>query len=337
MTDLGDRLRASTKRAIEALVLVAEEPLNSHLLAQLLEVSPSVVDELCRELAAGYENEGRGFQLVQVAGGWRYQSHPDQAPYVERLVLEGQSGKLSAAALETLAIVAYKQPLSRAQVASIRGVSVDGVMRTLQQRGYIDEVGKDPGPGQAILFGTTRLFLEKLGMNSLDELPPLREFVPGADVVEQLERGLRPDREPLRPEDAMERRDPEDDDLTGSTVPDDLSTLALLDPTSTDADRDPADTWSADHDADVTVSDARPADPVADVGVVGDHQIANGPVDGVAADAGQAGGGVAGIEDGEGDEDDPDVEGFEPGESDDLDEVDFDDVDAGEDDDDHGT
>ena len=226
MTDLGDRLRASTKRAIEALVLVAEEPLTSHLLAQLLEVSPTVVDELCRELADGYDEQARGFQLVRVAGGWRYQTHPDQAPYVERLVLEGQSGKLSAAALETLAIVAYKQPLSRAQVASIRGVSVDGVMRTLQQRGYIDEIGKDPGPGQAVLFGTTRQFLEKLGLNSLEELPPLRGFVPSADVVEQLEQGLRPDREPLRPEDAMAREDPvDDDDLTGDSVPDDLSGL----------------------------------------------------------------------------------------------------------------
>jgi segregation and condensation protein B len=223
MTDIGDRLRASTKRAIEALVLVAEEPLNSHLLAQLLEVAPAVVDELCQELADGYETEGRGFQLVRVAGGWRYQSHPDQAPYVERLVLEGQSAKLSAAALETLAIVAYKQPLSRAQVASIRGVSVDGVMRTLQQRGYIDEIGKDPGPGQAILFGTTRLFLEKLGLDSLDDLPPLRDFVPNADVVEQLERGLRPDRGELRPEDVMLGAEEDEDDES-----DDDSVEALL-------------------------------------------------------------------------------------------------------------
>lgn len=183
--------------------MVAEAPLPSQLLAQLLEVSPLVVDELCHELAKEYEAGGRGFQLVQVAGGWRYQSHPDQAPYVERLVLEGQSGKLSAAALETLAIVAYKQPISRAQVASIRGVSVDGVMRTLTQRGYIEEVGKDPGPGQAVLFGTTTSFLEKLGLNDLTELPPLGDFVPDAEVVEQLERGLRPDRQPLRPEDAL--------------------------------------------------------------------------------------------------------------------------------------
>lgn len=201
--DPGDRFRDAAKRAIEAMVMVAEEPMAPHLLAQLLEISPVVVDALCRELADAYEAEERGFQLVRVAGGWRYQSHPDQAPYVERLVLEGQTAKLSAAALETLAIVAYKQPISRAQVAAIRGVSVDGVMRTLQQRGFIIEVGRDPGPGQAVMFGTSATFLQKLGLNSLSELPPLGDFVPTAHVVEQLERGLRPDRQPLRPEDAF--------------------------------------------------------------------------------------------------------------------------------------
>src|SRR5690606_15652828 len=139
------------------------------------------------------EADGRGFALVQVAGGWRFQSHGDLSAYVERFVLEGQSARLSGAALETLAIVAYKQPISRAQVAAIRGVNVDGVMRTLQQRGFIAETGKDPGPGQAVLFGTTAMFLERLGLNSLDELPPLSEFVPGADVVEHLEAGLRPE------------------------------------------------------------------------------------------------------------------------------------------------
>jgi segregation and condensation protein B len=210
-------LRVATKQAIEALVLVAEEPLPSNLLGQLLEMRPALVDELCEELATGYEAEGRGFQLVRVGGGWRYQSHPDQAPYVERFVLEGQTSRLSAAALETLAIVAYKQPISRAQVASIRGVSVDGVMRTLQQRGYIAEIGKDPGPGQAVLFGTTSMFVEKLGINSLGELPPLGDFVPNADVVEQLERGLRPDREALRPEDFFgDDAVPSDDDEVDS-------------------------------------------------------------------------------------------------------------------------
>lgn len=188
-----DRVRAEARRAIEAIVLVTEQPIDVNLLAQLLELRPAIVEELCRELAAEYAEQGRGFELARVAGGWRFQTHPDLAPYVERFVLEGQTSKLSAAALETLAIVAYKQPISRAQVASIRGVSVDGVMRTLQQRGYIAEVGRDPGPGQAAMFGTTRLFLEKVGVDSLADLPALGDFVPDADVVEQLERGLRPD------------------------------------------------------------------------------------------------------------------------------------------------
>ena len=130
--------------------------------------------------------------LVRVAGGWRLQTAPDLSAYVERFVLEGQSARLSAAALETLAIVAYKQPLSRAQVSAIRGVNVDGVMRTLQQRGYIVEVARDPGPGQAILYGTTSTFLEKLGLDSLDDLPPLGAFVPGPEVAEALEASLRP-------------------------------------------------------------------------------------------------------------------------------------------------
>ena len=154
----------------------AEEPIDTGLLGQLLELRPALVEELCHELAAEYEEQGRGFQLVRVAGGWRFQTHPEQAPYIERFVLEGQHAKLSAAALETLAIVAYKQPISRAQVASIRGVNVDGVMRTLQHRGYIAEVC-DTGPGQPVLFGTTA-FLEQLGLDNLDGLPPIGDFVP---------------------------------------------------------------------------------------------------------------------------------------------------------------
>ena len=186
-------MASEAARAVEAILMVADRPVEPHLLAQLLEVSPDRVDELCAELVAGYEAEERGFTLVKVAGGYRFQSHPDLAAYVERFVLEGQSSRLSAAALETLAIVAYKQPISRAQVSAIRGVDVDGVMRTLQQRGYIDETARDAGPGQAILFGTTELFLEKLGLDSLDDLPTLGDFVPDAKVVEALEAGLRPD------------------------------------------------------------------------------------------------------------------------------------------------
>jgi segregation and condensation protein B len=177
-------------RAAEAILLVAEEPVEPRMLAQLLEVSPARVEELCAELAASYQAEDRGFVLVRVAGGYRYQTAPDLAPYVERFVLDGQPTRLSPAALETLAVVAYRQPVSRPQVASIRGVNADAVMRTLAHRGYIEEVGRDPGPGQAVLFGTTSLFLEKLGLDSLAGLPPLSEFVPGPEVVDAFERSL---------------------------------------------------------------------------------------------------------------------------------------------------
>jgi segregation and condensation protein B len=188
---------AEVRQALEALLLVAEDPIPAQLLAQLLEVAVDRVEALCAELAAEYEAEGRGFVVSRAAGGYRLASAPAVSAYVERFVLEGQSARLSAAALETLAIVAYKQPISRGQVAAIRGVNVDGVLRTLQARGHIAEVGRDPGPGQAVLFGTTPAFLEALGLDTLEELPPLGEFVPAPEVVEALESGLRaPDVEP---------------------------------------------------------------------------------------------------------------------------------------------
>lgn len=186
-------MSAEIRRALEAIIMVADTPVPAEMLAQLIGIGAEAVEGHLHELAAGYESDGRGFQLVRVAGGWRYQSHPDQAPYIERFVLEGQSAKLSAAALETLAIVAYKQPISRAQIASIRGVNVDSVVRTLEQRGYIGEVARDPGPGQAVMFGTTPEFLMKMGLDSLSQLPSIADFVPGADVVEALEIGLRID------------------------------------------------------------------------------------------------------------------------------------------------
>jgi segregation and condensation protein B len=181
-------------KAIEAIVMVADQPVDPHLLAQLLEVPPARIEDLCRELAAAYRDDDRGFELVRVAGGYRFQSHPEMAPYVERFVLEGQSCRMSAAALETLAIVAYKQPVSRAQVAAIRGVNADGVIRTLQARGFITEVGRDPGPGQAVLYGTTTLLLERLGLDAISQLPPLAQFVPGPEIMDALERSLRADR-----------------------------------------------------------------------------------------------------------------------------------------------
>jgi len=178
-------------RAIEAVVLASSEPVEPQLLAQLTERPVDEIETVCAEMIERSEAEARGYVMARVAGGYRFQTHPDMAEYVERFVLEGQHARLSPAALETLAIVAYKQPISRAQASAIRGVNVDAVMKTLHQRGLIDEVGTDPGPGNAILYGTTREFLERLGIDSLGDLPPLSEFVPDAEVVETLERTLR--------------------------------------------------------------------------------------------------------------------------------------------------
>jgi segregation and condensation protein B len=176
--------------AIEAVLMAATEPVPPAELAQLLEIATTRVEELCRDLADEYARDGRGFVLARVAGGYRYQTHPDQAPYVERFVLEGQSARLSGPALETLAIVAYKQPISRAQLSAIRGVNVEATLRTLVQRGYIEETGHEPTLGSPALFGTTTTFLDKLGIDSLADLPPLADFMPEAHVVEALERGL---------------------------------------------------------------------------------------------------------------------------------------------------
>ena len=191
--DDGERATqvAEHQRAIEAIVLVAHDPVPHELLAQLIEQPTVLVEQWCDELAQRYRDARSGFELVRVAGGVRYQTASDLTPFVERFLLHDQRARLSGAALETLAIIAYKQPISRAQVAAIRGVDPDGVLRTLQARGYVDEIGRDDGPGQAILFGTTVAFLEKLGLETIDDLPPIAEFIPGADVIEALENGLR--------------------------------------------------------------------------------------------------------------------------------------------------
>jgi segregation and condensation protein B len=191
MSDEETEISADIVRALEGILLVAMEPVDPTLLAQLLELPLDVVEGLCERLSLAYADAGHGFQLVKVAGGYRFQSHPDVSAYVERFVLDSQQARISSAALETLAIIAYKQPLSRQQVASIRGVDPDAVMRTLQARGYITEVSRDDGPGQAVLFGTTAMFLERLGLDSLASLPPIADFVPPAEVVEALEQGLR--------------------------------------------------------------------------------------------------------------------------------------------------
>jgi segregation and condensation protein B len=187
----GTAVDVEARAAIEAVVLAATEPVPPAVLAQLVELPTARVEELCDELAAEYAREGRGFQLARVAGGYRFQTHPDAHPYVERFVLEGQIARLSGPALETLAIVAYKQPIARAQISAIRGVNVDATLKTLVARGYIEESGHEHSPGNPTLFSTTRTFLERLGLDSLEQLPSLADFVPEAGLVEALERGLR--------------------------------------------------------------------------------------------------------------------------------------------------
>lgn len=207
-----------TVRAIEAIILVAQEPVPTDLIAQLVEIPSAKVDEVCGGLQNAYEDAGHGFQIAKVAGGWRFQTHPDVAPYVERFILDGQRARLSGAALETLAIIAYKQPISRLQIASIRGVDPDAVLRTLNGRGYIAPVARDNGPGQAVMWGTTELFLEKLGINSIADLPPIASFVPDASLVEALEKTLRIEADPLGDVDAG---DAAADGATVEVVPED--------------------------------------------------------------------------------------------------------------------
>jgi segregation and condensation protein B len=177
-------------RAIEAVLFVAVEPVLPSLLAELLEEPVERVEEVLTRLSESYLNEGRGFILTRIAGGARLQTHPDLSPYVERFANRDVSHRLSTAALETLAIVAYRQPVSRGQISSLRGVNVDGVTRLLEQRGYIEVVGRADGPGQPALYGTTDLFLERLGLDSLQQLPPVEDFLPGPEVAGEFESDL---------------------------------------------------------------------------------------------------------------------------------------------------
>lgn len=181
------------RRAIEAVVLVAVEPVPASLLAELFEERVERIESTCEALAAAYREERRGFVLNRVAGGFRYQTHPDAFVYVERFANRDVSHRLSTAALETLAIVAYRQPVSRTQIAALRGVNVDGVVRLLEQRGYIQAVGRAEGPGQPVLYGTTPLFLERLGLDRIEQLPPVEDFFPSVEEARRLEDELRPE------------------------------------------------------------------------------------------------------------------------------------------------
>jgi segregation and condensation protein B len=177
-------------RAIEAVLFVAVEPVLPGLLAELFEEPVERVEETLVALSEGYVSQGRGFVLARIAGGARLQTDPAMSPYVERFANRDVSHRLSTAALETLAIVAYRQPVSRGQISSLRGVNVDGVTRLLEQRGYIEVVGRADGPGQPALYGTTDLFLERLGLDSLTQLPPVEDFLPGPEVAGEFETEL---------------------------------------------------------------------------------------------------------------------------------------------------
>lgn len=181
----------ANRRAIEAILMVASEPVPASVLAELLEISSETVELLCDRMAQDYESEARGFFIQRIAGGYRFQSHPDMAETVQSFARETPTPKLSAAALETLAIVAYRQPVTRLQISEIRGVSGDGVLRMLLQRGYVEAVGRAPGPGQALLYGTTKHFLERMGLGSLDELHPAATLVPSTEVLAAMEEELR--------------------------------------------------------------------------------------------------------------------------------------------------
>ncbi|HEY1134720.1 MAG TPA: SMC-Scp complex subunit ScpB [Nocardioides sp.] len=177
---------AQLRPGLEAILMVADQPLPAVVLASAVGRGVAEVEAALRALEAEYAADGRGFELRNVAGGWRYYTREEHAAVVERFVLEGQSSRLTQAALETLAIVAYQQPVSRARVSAVRGVNVDGVMRTLLARGLVAEVGQDPVSG-AHLYRTTSYFLERIGITSLEELPELAPYLPALDDMDDLE------------------------------------------------------------------------------------------------------------------------------------------------------
>ena len=183
---------AGVKAALEAVLMVVDEPVSEEQLAAVTAVPVATIRELLHELAReydGYTREGgtvpvRGFELRQLAGGWRVYSRAAYAEIVSQFVVDGQTARLTQAALETLAVIAYRQPVSRARVSAIRGVNVDSVVRTLAQRGLIEEVGTDPVSG-AFLYRTTAYFLERLGVGSVDELPQIAPHLPGLENLEE--------------------------------------------------------------------------------------------------------------------------------------------------------
>jgi len=202
------------KPALEAVLMVVDEPATEEHLSKILERPKRQITRALRELAGEYAAQGRGFELRHVANGWRFYTRAAYAPAVERFVLDGQQARLTQAALETLAVVAYRQPVSRSRVSAVRGVNCDGVMRTLLQRGLVAEAGTEPETG-AILYVTTNYFLERMGLRGLDELPELAPFLPEAEAIEAETQEAVPSFDP----DA-----PDADDGSGTNMPNTTTT-----------------------------------------------------------------------------------------------------------------
>jgi segregation and condensation protein B len=180
------RAEQSLAQQLEAMLTVALEPISAAELADILDVTTDEVQTILSELRDEYVSDRRGFVFVELASGWSMQTNPEVAEAVSRFANRDISHRLSAAALETLAIIAYRQPISRVQISALRGVNVDGVCRLLEQRGYIEEVGRAEGPGLPILYGTTELFLDRMGLATIASLPPIEQFLPSIEQTNAL-------------------------------------------------------------------------------------------------------------------------------------------------------
>ena len=178
-------IQSELQAALEAILMVVEEPVSPGVLAQITEVSVEEIEQTLVRLRQDYQDRGHGFELRNIAGGWRFYSSPAQAAYVERFVVDGQPAQLSQAALETLAVIAYRQPVSRARISAIRGVNVEAVMKTLVTRGLVQESGVEYETGST-LYSTTNYFLQRLGLNTVAELPALAPFLPDLEALDEV-------------------------------------------------------------------------------------------------------------------------------------------------------
>lgn len=182
----------NTEQLIEAILFVSESPVTTAEFAEVLERPRGEIEQSLAVMVDRYSEES-GLDLENIAGGWRFSTKVQAHPYLERYAATDRMRKLSNAAVETLSVIAYKQPVSRGQVSEIRGVDSDHAIRTLERRDLVLEIGRAPGPGQAVLYGTTPLFLERMGLASIADLPPLADHVPPAAIMDTLEMPMRPD------------------------------------------------------------------------------------------------------------------------------------------------